>query len=519
VRQILISRYRNLKTAYKLLIELGLTTALLAMVGAVGVLGMVRLDANLTSIYMRDLAGVNAAHDAKLSQALADRSVRGNLLAQGRTEITKNSEEVSRYTAEVEADLNRARQLMASPETQADFDGVRLLIAAWEKQNNQIVSLAADGKKAEALGMMTSADQQTLELRDSLSRILALGQRSADRSYRDSVETSGKARLTVIVISISSVLCSLVWGYFIARSITIPLAQAAEALREIGEGRLTGHIRFDGHGELGPIAGALNAALLTIRNFLKQVSISAMDLSGTSRELASASRNLAGGVNQHAAAQEETTVTLEQLTATVGQNANNAVQASLLASESQKKAEAGGGVVTSAVGAMDLVKISSRKIADILSTVDDIAFQTNMLALNAAVEAARAGELGRGFAVVASEVRSLAQRSAQSAREIKRLIEDSVEKVDTASELVHRSGKTLSEILDSGNLVNAFVHDIANASREQATGIRQATAAVAEMGLVTHSNAAQTEQLSATAHRLAETASGLEKLVGTFVID
>jgi methyl-accepting chemotaxis protein len=505
--------YRNLKTAHKLLLEFGLSTVLLAVVGIVGTLSMGRIEADLTSIHERDLMGWNAAEQAQLNQAFAAHSVLSIFLAKDTPEARRHADDVRKFASEVVLNVEKTRSVLTGPEEKAELEKTAQLMAAWLDRNERVIQLANEGRLKESM----AASENTLELRASLGRVSDLTRQSLERSYRDSVVTFTKARMTVLAVSIFAILSSLILGSFAARSISVPLSKAAAVLREIGEGRLTGRIQIDAKDEIGQMAAALNGAIDTIRKFLRQVSTSALDMAAASRELAAASRNLANGVNQHAAGQEETTVTLEQLTLTVRQNANNAAQASELATDSQKKAEAGGGVVTAAVSAMDQVKVASHKIADIIRTVDDIAFQTNLLALNAAVEAARAGDLGRGFAVVAAEVRSLAQRSAQAAREIKGLIQDSVQKVEKASELVYRSGNTLSEILEYGNRVTVFVHEIANASREQATGIQQAAAGVAEMGQVTHGNAAQTEELSTTAHRLAETASNLDELVKTFV--
>jgi methyl-accepting chemotaxis protein len=232
--------------------------------------------------------------------------------------------------------------------------------------------------------------------------------------------------------------------------------------------------------------------------------------------MSAASEEIAAGAQEQASSLEETASTLEEITATVKQNADAAQQARQLASGSREVAEKGGQVVGSAVDAMADINQSSKKIADIITAIDEIAFQTNLLALNAAVEAARAGEQGRGFAVVASEVRNLAQRSAGAAKEIKALIQDSVKKVDAGTDLVNRSGGTLGEIVTSVKRVTDIVSEIAAASREQTTGIEQVNKAVGQMDAVTQRNASQTEELSATAQALTGQAAQLRDLVAKF---
>ncbi len=236
-------------------------------------------------------------------------------------------------------------------------------------------------------------------------------------------------------------------------------------------------------------------------------------------ELSSASTQISAGAQEQASSLEETASSLEEITSTVKQNTDNAQQARQLATGSRDIAEKGGQVVGDAVEAMAAINQSSRKIADIITTIDEIAFQTNLLALNAAVEAARAGEQGRGFAVVAAEVRNLAQRSASAAKEIKTLIQDSVRKVDNGTDLVNRSGQTLNEIVGSVKRVTDIVTEIAAASKEQLTGIEQVNKAVAQMDRVTQSNATQTEEMSGTAESLLSHAQQLQELVSQFKLE
>ncbi|MDY3556233.1 methyl-accepting chemotaxis protein [Gemmata sp. JC717] len=267
---------------------------------------------------------------------------------------------------------------------------------------------------------------------------------------------------------------------------------------------------------VGQMARSLNAAVVSVRTALEGVRDVSEQLADASSQLSSASEEISSGAQEQASSLEETASALQEITATVKQSADNAQQARQLASGSKEVAERGGQVVSGAVGAMSEINGSSKKIAEIITTIDEIAFQTNLLALNAAVEAARAGEQGRGFAVVATEVRNLAQRSATAAKEIKALINDSVKKVDTGTELVNKSGSTLAEIVGSVKRVTDIVTEMAAASREQSAGIEQVNKAVSQMDSVTQRNASQTEEMSATAQSLTDQAGQLRDLVGRF---
>jgi methyl-accepting chemotaxis protein len=317
-----------------------------------------------------------------------------------------------------------------------------------------------------------------------------------------------------VVVAVA--LLAIVW--VIRGMVGRPLGQLVRFLDDLAgdEGDLTKRLEVRSRDELGRLAIAFNTFMDKLHDIIAQARTASSHVATATAELSAASEQLASGAQEQASSLEETAASLEEITGTVKQNADNARQANQLAVGSRGTAEKGGQVVTEAVAAMGEIRRSSKRIADIIGTIDEIAFQTNLLALNAAVEAARAGEQGRGFAVVASEVRNLAQRSAVAAKEIKGLIQDSVAKVEAGAELVNRSGETLKEIEGAVKRVTDIIAEIAAASQEQTAGIDQVNRAVTQMDQVTQANAAQTEELSSTAQALAEQARELQGLVGRF---
>jgi methyl-accepting chemotaxis protein len=294
------------------------------------------------------------------------------------------------------------------------------------------------------------------------------------------------------------------------------LQSTAVVMNAMAEGDLTKLMQGDYEGDFAQLQQAINGTVSKMASVVQDITEAAMNISAAASEISQGNVDLSQRTEEQASSLEETASSMEELTSTVRQNSDNARQANQLAMDAREKAEKGGEVIQSAIQAMAAINTSSKKVADIIGVIDEIAFQTNLLALNAAVEAARAGEQGRGFAVVASEVRNLAQRSASAAKEIKALINDSGERVREGTALVDESGKTLEEIVDGAKRVGDIISEIAAAGLEQASGIEQVNKAVSQMDEMTQQNAALVEQAAAASESLDEQGHNLQQMMAFF---
>ncbi len=466
-------------------------------------------------------------------------------------EIARLNAEIAALRADSKKDLDFYATTPFTPEEQAvdsDYEAAR---ADFWKIFEEVQK---DGQSTDKVEILKAQQRFTNELKPAYTKYASLGQKLVDMNTKganagmDSIHGAVSASTRGVLIGLAlAIALSIPITMYIVRGITRHLAQAVDTLQQVAAGDMTASLEIDSKDEVGQMAAALNETVGKLRAALQAVAESANNASASSQELASATDAIAGGAQQQAASLEqtsasigetsasleETSASLEEITATIRQTADNARQANQLASSSREAAENGEGVVQGAVHAMSEINAASAKIADIIGTIDEIAFQTNLLAVNAAVEAARAGEDGRGFAVVATEVRTLAQRSAAAAKEIKALIQDSLRKVEKGTDLVNKSGETLHGIVASVKRVTDIVGEIAAAAGEQSTGVEQVNTAMtqvsaavgqvntamSQMDQVTQSNAAQTEELSSTAGSLAEQAHGLQELVSQFTLD
>jgi methyl-accepting chemotaxis protein-1 (serine sensor receptor) len=356
-------------------------------------------------------------------------------------------------------------------------------------------------------------------VRASINALIQIQLDEAAKANDKSRSTYEMVRLVCLSgMALGLILAGIV-GAMLVKGIVNPLDEAVRIAGAVAAGDLTQDIRVRANDETGHLMRALNDMNAGLARLVGRVRAGTDTIASASGQIASGNLDLSTRTEQQAASLERTAASMEELTSTVRQNADNARQANVLAQSASAVAAKGGTVVTQVVSTMGAINASSTRIADIISVIDGIAFQTNILALNAAVEAARAGEQGRGFAVVASEVRNLAQRSAAAAKEIKELIADSVEKVNHGSALVDQAGATMGEIVGSINRVTDIMAEIMAASQEQSIGIEEVNRAIVQMDQTTQQNASLVEEATAAAQALREEAESLALAVGAFRLD
>jgi methyl-accepting chemotaxis protein len=416
--------------------------------------------------------------------------------------------------------LKQIEPLIATPAEKELFAKLLEIRKAYSKGRDDVMKLKADGKADEAQAKLekdfipVATNYQT-----QVAEMLAMQRKTLDDTAAalDRIAATSRNLLTGLagLLAAFGVFCA--WG--LTRGITRPLNNAIAVARRVADGDLSGEIEVRSKDELGMLLQALKGMNDGLKKIVTDVRVGVDSISTGSQELASGNADLSQRTEQQASNLEETASSMEELTSTVKQNAENAKQANQLAASASQVAVQGGTVVGQVVQTMSSINESSKKIADIIGVIDGIAFQTNILALNAAVEAARAGEQGRGFAVVASEVRTLAQRSAGAAKEIKELISDSVSKVENGTKLVDQAGKTMDEIVASVKRVSDIIGEISSASNEQSSGIEQINQAVMQMDQMTQQNAALVEEAAAAADSMQQQAHQLGDAVAVFKLE
>ncbi|MGV3725197.1 methyl-accepting chemotaxis protein [Hydrogenophaga sp.] len=392
----------------------------------------------------------------------------------------------------------------------------------WKKYlevHDRLIALSRANENEKARALLEGESKTAFDSASAnLVKLVSLNSTGAHDAAVRAEQSYLNARNTLAVALVVALLVAVAAGMWLMRSITAPLNQALAVADRVSQGDLTSTIEIHAKDEIGKVLYALQRMQESLVKVVSTVRVGSESVSTASVQIAEGNHDLSSRTEHQASALEQTAASMEELSSTVRQNADNAAQANQLAQSASSVAVEGGQVVSQVVDTMRGINESSRKIADIINVIDGIAFQTNILALNAAVEAARAGEQGRGFAVVAGEVRNLAQRSAQAAKEIKLLINDSVERVEIGNALVDKAGTTMNQLVDSVRRVTDIMGEISAASKEQSDGVSQIGEAVTQMDQVTQQNAALVEEMSAAASSLKTQAAELVQTVAVFRI-
>ncbi|KAF1043243.1 methyl-accepting chemotaxis protein [Xylophilus sp.] len=411
----------------------------------------------------------------------------------------------------------RLGALMHTPAEKELWAALRQANEVYIRVRDQTVKARADGHAEEADRLLAEAYLPSARNYLDLLRRLQEQQRSEIDARSASVHAeSARARLQAIATCAVAALIGVVIAWQLTRSITLPLAEAVHVADTVAASDLTSRIATRRRDETGRLLEALGRMNDSLARVVGSVRLGADGIATASGQIDAGNQDLSSRTEEQASALQETAASIEQLTGAVRQNADNARQAAALAASATEVAAQGERIVSGVVRTMGEIDGASHRIADITGVIDGIAFQTNILALNAAVEAARAGEQGRGFAVVAGEVRTLAQRSAQAAKEIKALIGDSVAKVESGSQQVSEAGRTMQEIMQGVRRLTAIMEEISAASAEQSSGIQQVSQAIGQMDQVTQQNAALVEQAAAAASALHSQAAQMKEAVAVF---
>ncbi|SDA44378.1 MULTISPECIES: methyl-accepting chemotaxis protein [unclassified Janthinobacterium] len=443
--------------------------------------------------------------------------------------IAKSTDEtLSNVFAETIADstkqggelLKKIEALLDSDEEKATFKASIAERVKYQDAKTLVMNARKAGNAAQAENTYRDSFAPAAANYQNNVKALLAQQRKAIDATALAIEAANERSFTLLLT-----LCALVvalgsvCAWLITRSITVPLQAAVKVAETVADGDLRTHFGPAASDEIGDLMRALHGMNEALRKVVSEVQTGTNAIATASGEIAAGNQDLSARTEQQASSLEETASSMEELTSTVKQNADNARQANQMAVAASGVAERGGSIVSQVVDTMGAIDTASTKIVDIIGVIDGIAFQTNILALNAAVEAARAGEQGRGFAVVATEVRSLAQRSAAAAREIKTLIGDSVEQVNNGTRLVQQAGSTMGEVVDSVRRVTDIMAEITAASAEQSMGIDQVNQAIAQMDQVTQQNAALVEEAAAAAESMQDQAARLAQVAAGFQLE
>ena len=425
--------------------------------------------------------------------------------------------DMQKLSAEFKRLNDTYKQLISSDQERALHAAFERSWGEYQRQHDQVLGLSRQNQNDQARALLEGEAQKTFDQATAdLLSLIKLNREGAQAAGEHAKSTYAFARNSLLLAALVALVAGTAAALWLTRSITRPIASALNVAEGVAAGNLAQRIDVDSTDELGRLLGSLRTMQARLSEVVSGVRGSAEGVATASAQIAQGNLDLSQRTEEQASAVQQTAATMEEVGSTVRHNADSAAQANQMAQGASAVALRGGEVVGQVVQTMQGINDSSRKISDIIGVIDGIAFQTNILALNAAVEAARAGEQGRGFAVVASEVRSLAQRSATAAKEIKALIDDSVTSVETGSRLVGQAGSTMNEVVESVKRVSTIMVEITAANREQTASIERVNTSIARMGEVTQQNASMVDEAANSAQAMYTEADNLSHAISVF---
>ncbi|MFC5479624.1 methyl-accepting chemotaxis protein [Massilia suwonensis] len=512
--------FNNLNIGKRLAAGFALTLAMVILIASVGIVRLNSGAASTAQVLAEPLAKERMITEWYMQVFAAVRRTAA-IVKSSDASLGAYFKEDAAQTGKRSAELlKQIEPLIDAGEEKTLFDKITEQRKAYSSARDEAVKAKAAGDEALAAKILDERFTPTAKAyQDSMQQLVAMQAANIAATARSIGERADSSETLLGMLAAFSVLLGAISSWFLTRGIVRPIREAVALAETVASGDLTRQIHSTTRDESGALLRALRHMNDSLVKIVTEVRSGTDTISGASSEIAAGNMDLSSRTEQQAASLEETAASMEQITGTVRQNADNARQANQLAITASNVAVEGGSVVSQVITTMGSINESSRKIVDIIGVIDGIAFQTNILALNAAVEAARAGEQGRGFAVVASEVRTLAQRSAAAAKEIKTLIGDSVEKVDAGAKLVDQAGATMEQVVESIRRVTDIMAEITHATQEQSSGIEQVNITIGQMDETTQQNAALVEESAAAAGAMQEQAAKLAQVVGVFKLD
>ncbi|MBI2751140.1 MAG: MCP four helix bundle domain-containing protein [Burkholderiales bacterium] len=511
--------FADIKISYKLGAVFLVLVVSTAMAGGFAALQLAKINGNTEELATNWLPSVTYIGDLQGNLNAIRRAEMQHVMAVLGEEKSPEEDRINASKAKIAEVGTKYQALITSAEEEQAWTDYQKNLARYYEAQKKLLELSNVGP-AEAIASVAYLNGESQAALRALFKALdamnALNKQGVEAAYASAKGTYSMARGGLLAVMLAAIALAAGLGLWITRLITRPLKFAVEAAQGFAKGDLTVSMDAKGKDEISLLLHAMEDMRVSLAGVVSNVRRGSESVANASAEIAQGNHDLSSRTEQQASALEQTAASMEELGSTVKGNAEAAQQANRLASDASTVAIQGGEVVNQVVETMKGINDSSRKISDIISVIDGIAFQTNILALNAAVEAARAGEQGRGFAVVASEVRSLAGRSAEAAKEIKNLINASVERVEQGTALVDRAGATMTRVVESIKRVTDIMGEISSASSEQASGVAQVGEAVGHMDTATQQNAALVEQMAAAASSLKSQAHELVQVVSTF---